>query len=250
MKLLGIDVGGSGIKGAIVETKTGELLTERHRIPTPSPSTPQNVARTISKLVDHFNYDGVVGCGFPTVMVRGKSLTYGNIHPDWQGTDVKKLFKKATGLDFVIMNDADIAGFAELKFGEAKEKKGMVIILTIGTGIGSGVFYNGRLVPNIEMGRLLGPDEKPFEFWAGDKARKDQKLEWDAWGKRFNYFLKHIKRTFTPDHYILGGGASNKYDLYKDQITVDVPISLAKFRNNAGIVGAAIAARKYIKSMK
>ena len=145
------------------------------------------------------------------------------------------------------MNDADIAGFAEMKFGEGKGKSGMVVMLTIGTGIGSGVFYNGQLVPNIEMGRLLGKDGQPIEYYAGDKARKDHELDWKTWGKRFDFFLRHIVRTFTPDLFILGGGASKKYDKFEDLITVKTPIKTAKLLNNAGIIGAAVAAETSLK---
>lgn len=248
MKILGIDVGGSGIKGAIVNTKTGELVSERHRIPTPQPPNPKNISKTISEMVKHFKYSGPVGCGFPTVIINGKSQTSGNIDPKWTGVQVDKLFKKATGLDFVVMNDADIAGFAEMKLGEGKGKSGKVVMLTIGTGIGSGVFYNNTLIPNIEMGRLLAKNGKPIEFWTGDRARKEQGLEWKEWGKRFNFFLEHIVRTFSPDHFILGGGASKKYELYEDQLKIKTPIHIAKYKNNAGIIGAAIACEQRFKS--
>ncbi len=248
MNILGIDVGGSGIKGAIVDTKKGILISERHRIATPQPPNPKNISNTIAEMVKHFKYKGPVGCGFPTVVVKGKSLTEGNIDPKWTGVQIDKVFEKATGLKFTVMNDADIAGFAELKFGAAKSKKGLIVMLTVGTGIGSGLFQDDVLIPNIEMGRLLGKNGKPIEFWAGDKARKDQNLEWEEWGKRFNFFLKHIVRTFSPDYFILGGGISKKYDNYKKYIKVSTPLLIAKFMNNAGIIGAAIAAEQNHKN--
>lgn len=240
MEILGIDIGGSGVKGAIVNTKTGALVSERIRIPTPQPSTPKNIAKTVKKLVKKFDYKGIVGCSFPTVIVDGKAMTSGNIDESWLGTQVDKLFEKKTGNPFIVYNDADLAGMAEMKMGTGKGLKGMVIMVTIGTGLGTGIFYNGMLVPNIELGRVLGKDGQPIEFYAGDKARKDQELSWEDWGKRFDFFLSHVKRVFSPNHFILGGGASKKMDLYKDQLTVDVPIKIAKFKNNAGIIGAAM----------
>ncbi len=241
MEILGIDIGGSGVKGAIVNTRTGELVSERLRIPTPQPSTPKNIAKTVKKLVNQFDYKGTVGCSFPTVIINGKATTSGNIDELWLNTQVDKLFKKKTGLPFIVYNDADLAGMAEMRMGAGKGLKGMVIMVTIGTGLGTGIFYNGRLVPNIELGRVLGKDGQPIEFYAGDKARKENKLSWEDWGKRFDFFLNHINRVFSPNYFILGGGASKKFDLYKNQITVDLPIKIAHFKNNAGIIGAAMA---------
>jgi len=240
MKILGIDIGGSGVKGAIVNTKTGELVSERIRIPTPQPSTPKNMAKTVKKLVKQFDYKGIVGCSFPTVIVDGKAMTSGNIDKKWLGTQVDKLFEKKTGNPFIVYNDADLAGMAEMKMGTGKGLKGMVIMVTIGTGLGTGIFYNGMLVPNIELGRVLGKEGQPIEFYAGDKARKENELSWEEWGMRFDFFLNHVKRVFSPNYFILGGGASKKLDLYKDQLTIDVPIRVAKFKNNAGIIGAAM----------
>lgn len=244
MEILGIDIGGSGVKGAIVNTRTGELVSERFRIPTPQPATPKSIAKTVKKLVKQFDYKGPVGCSFPTVIIKGKAMTSGNIDPSWLGTQVDKLFEKKTGLPFIVYNDADLAGMAEMQKGAAKGLKGMVIMVTIGTGLGTGVFYNGMLVPNIELGRILGKDGQPIEFYAGDKARKDNGLSWEDWGKRFDFFLNHVNRVFSPNHFILGGGASKKFDLYKNQITTDVPIKIAHFKNNAGIIGAAMAVQQ------
>jgi len=236
-----LDIGGSGIKGALVDVTTGELVSERFRLDTPKPSTPENLAKTVKELVDKLDYKGPIGCSFPTVIINGKATTSGNIDPSWIGIQVDELFGKATGHKYVVNNDADLAGLAEMKMGAGKGHNGMVIMVTIGTGLGSGVFYDGRLVPNIELGRILGKDGKPIEFYAGDKARKDKGLTWPKWGKRFNFFLKHIVRTFSPSIFILGGGASKKFDKYSDQIKVDTPIKIARFLNNAGIVGAAMS---------
>ncbi len=240
MKILGIDVGGSGVKGAIVETETGEMLTERYRIPTPKPSTPNNLANTINDLVEHFDYQGPVGCCFPAVMIDGKPMTASNIHKSCIGTPLDKLFEEKTGNPFVIYNDADLAGLAEMRLGAGKELKGLVVMITIGTGLGSGVFYNGVLIPNFELGRIFGKDGQPIEIYASDKARKANDLSWEEWGQRFDFFLNYVKQTIWPDHFILGGGASKKYELFKNQLTLDIPVKIAYFKNNAGIIGAAL----------
>jgi len=242
--ILGIDIGGSGIKGAIVNTETGELLSERLRLATPKPSTPENIANTVKELIGQFDYSGPVGCSFPTVVIDGKAITSGNIDKSWKGTQIDKLFYEKTGLDFIVHNDADVAGLAEMKLGAGKGLKGMVIMVTVGTGLGTGIFYNGMLVPNIELGRVLGKDGKPIEFYAADSARKKHDLSFSKWGKRFNFFLKHIVRVFSPNHFIIGGGVSKHMHKFEDQLTIDVPMSVAAFKNNAGIIGAAIAAEK------
>lgn len=241
MEVLGIDVGGSGIKGAIVNVETGVLLTERHRIPTPAGAKPEDVADEVQQLVDHFKWTGKVGCGFPTIISHGKALSYGNIDKSWKGLNVQKLFSKQTGLKFTIRNDADAAGMAEMRFGAGKGKMGLVIIITIGTGLGSGVFYDGKLIPNFELGVIPYKEYKRFEYYAADSARKRDKLDYAQWGKRFNKFLKMIERVFSPDLIIIGGGASKKMELFQQYITIDVPVIPAKFQNNAGILGAALA---------
>ncbi len=242
-QVLGIDVGGTGIKAALVDTETGELLTDRQRLSTPDHSTPANVAATVKELVAGFGYDGPVGCCFPSVIVNGMAKTAGNIHDSWLGTRVDKLFEESTGLPFSVLNDADAAGLAEMAMGVGAEKRldGIVIMITIGTGLGSGMFYNGQLIPNMEFGHMPGKDGNPIEHYAGNRARKEGYLSWDDWGPRFNYFLERVARVNTPDHFILGGGASRKYDQFKHTIKVPVPVHIARFRNNAGIIGAAAA---------
>ncbi len=242
MGTLGIDIGGSGVKGAIVDTATGELLSERIRVPTPQPATPERIAAVVQELVATLDYSGPVGCCFPSVIVNGQARSAGNIDESWRGTPVDELFQQATGLSFVVNNDADVAGIAEMTLGAGRGLTGTVIMITIGTGLGSGVFRNGMLIPNIELGRMHGKDGEPIEFYAGDRARKVNDLSWPEWGGRFNYFLQRAVRVCTPDHFILGGGASKKLDKFSDQLTVDTPIRVAQFMNNAGIIGAAITA--------
>ena len=239
---LGIDVGGSGVKGAVVDTDTGELLSERIRIATPKPPTPEKIAGVVADLVRQLDYSGPVGCSFPTVVVDGQALTAGNIDKSWRGTRVDELFARSTGLDFVVHNDADVAGIAEMTLGAGRGLTGTVIMITIGTGLGSGVFYNGMLIPNVELGRMPGKDGEPIEFYAGDRARQVDDLSWGDWGERFNYFLQRVSRVFAPAHFIIGGGASKKLAKFTDKLDVEASIRVAQFRNNAGIVGAAIAA--------
>jgi len=243
MEILGIDVGGSGVKGAIVNTDTGEMLTERMRIETPTPSTPENVAEVVNQIVQGLDYSGPVGCSFPTVVVDGRALTVGNIDEAWRGTHVADLFSESTGLPFVVHNDADVAGIAEMALGAANGLSGTVIMVTIGTGLGSGVFFNGTLIPNIELGRMPGKDGEPIEFYASSRAKKEQDLGWEEWGQRFNYFLQRVSRVFTPTHFIIGGGISKNFDKFEGELDVDASVQVARFRNNAGIIGAAMAAQ-------
>jgi len=241
MEVLGIDVGGSGIKGAIVNTQMGELISERRRIATPRPAKPKPIAKVVKKLVDHFGWKDQVGCSFPTVVVNGKCKTAGNISSKWMGVHLDQLFSEACGgLPFKVGNDADLAGLAEMKFGAGKGKMGKVILVTIGTGLGTGIFFNGHLVPNFELGRILYKNGKPIEYYAANSARKKENLKLKKWAKRFDFFLNHVTRIASPDYFIIGGGLSKKFDKFEKELSVDVPIEVAQLRNNAGIVGAAL----------
>ncbi|SEE48927.1 polyphosphate glucokinase [Polaribacter dokdonensis DSW-5] len=247
MKILGIDVGGSGIKAAVVNTKTGELITERHRIPTPKPATPEAVAEVIKKMTEHFNWTKAVGCSFPTTIVDGKCIHSGNLSKDWLNVKVDKLFRKATKLPFYISNDADLAGVAEVNLGAGKKEKGVTIVITIGTGIGSGLFFNKKLIPNLELGKLLHSNGEIIEFYAADSIRKKEGLSLKEWALRFDELLEYTRVVFSPSLIILGGGISKKYDDFKQYLGTDVPIKVAKFKNNAGIIGAAMYANKRLK---
>jgi polyphosphate glucokinase len=243
MEILGIDIGGTGIKGAIVNVDTGELVSERHRIPTPKGARPEAVSNTIKELIDHFRWKGKVGCGFPAIVSNGKARSASNIDKSWIGVQVDDLFQEKTGLKFSIANDADAAGMAEITFGEGKHLKGVVLLITIGTGVGSGLFTDGRLVPNTELGLVPYKDYKRFELFVADSARKRDALSFSKWGKRFDKFLQFIEQTFSPDLIILGGGISKKMKKFQDRITVETKVVPAKFENNAGIVGAALLAK-------
>ncbi len=240
--VLGVDIGGSGIKGALVNTLTGELASERFRLETPQPANPQNVTETFKKVVEHFDYKGPIGCGFPAVMKKGVAFTASNIHKDWIGTNAAKLFSKATDCEVVVLNDADVAGVAEVKFGVGKGVEGTVILITIGTGLGSAIFLDEQLLPNTEFGHVYLRGQKVVaEKYAANSIRKKENLSYEDWAIRFKEYLEHLQFLFTPDLFILGGGASKKYKKY-DQIleTIKTPIKTAEMLNEAGIIGAAM----------
>lgn len=242
MEILGIDIGGSGIKGAIVDTVTGQLISERHRIPTPKPSTPDAVAEVIQALVNYFQWKGAVGVAFPMVIKNGQALFKSNIDHSWEGVQVDALFQDKCNLPFTVINDADAAGTAEMRFGAGKGKMGLVLTITVGTGLGSGAFFNGQLIPNFELGHLLHTNGKIVEFFASDAVRKREGLSYEAWGKRFDVFLHHLNRLLSPNLIIIGGGTSKKMHKFEHVLTIDVPYVAAKNLNNAGIIGAAVYA--------
>jgi polyphosphate glucokinase len=247
MKILGMDIGGSGIKAAIVDTKTGELISDRHRIATPKPATPHAVAQVVKEMINHFNWEKAVGCSFPTTIIDGKCIHSGNLSEKWKNVQVDDYFKDACNVPFYISNDADLAGLAEITLGAGKRKKGLVLVITIGTGIGSGLFYNGKLIPNLEIGKLLHKDGEIIEFFCADSIRKKEELTLEEWALRFDILLQYTKTIFSPNLIILGGGISKKYDKFKQYLCTDVKIKVAKFKNNAGIIGAAMYASKKIK---
>ena len=246
MNILGIDIGGTGIKGAIVDSLTGEIISERIRIPTPQPATPENVSLSLKSLIKEFQWEGPVGISFPTIIKNGKAMHFGNLDPSWQFTQVDTLFKSTTGNDYFIVNDADAAAMGVMEFGVGKNVMGLVITITLGTGIGSGVFFNGELLSNFELGRMYGRKGDIMEQFAADSARKREEWSFKTWGKRVNFFLKHVENTFNPDLIIIGGGVSKKMDKFEPYITINTPIKAAELKNNAGIIGAAIFAKKSI----
>jgi polyphosphate glucokinase len=241
-RILGIDIGGSGIKGAPVDTKTGKLVELRHRISTPLPATPESVAIVIKHMVDHFNWNGPVGCGFPTVVQNGVVKTAANIDKSWIGCNAQKLFTKTTGLPTLVINDADSAGMAEVKYGAGKKFKGTILLVTVGTGIGSVVFTRGKLLANTEFGHII-LNGKDAELYTSDAVRKKEDLDWRMWAKRFNEYLLEMERLLWPELIIIGGGVSKKIDKFKEYLTVKARIVPAKLQNEAGLIGAALAAK-------
>lgn len=240
MKILGIDIGGSGVKGAPVDTETGEFLTERFRISTPEPATPKTVAKTVTKLIEHFDWTGAVGYGFPAVIQHGLVRTASNIDKSWIGTNAVELFTKSTKRLTLVINDADAAGLAEMKFGAGRDQNGVVLIITVGTGLGTAIFTDGKLLPNTEFGHIVLND-KIAEQYASDAIRKDKELSWKKWAKRFDEYLNRLEDLLWPEIFIIGGGASKKFDRFAEYLSVNAKVVPAQLLNDAGIIGAALA---------
>ncbi len=241
MDVLGIDVGGSGIKGAPVNTETGAFLAERFRVETPEGARPQPVAQAVAEVVQHFQWHGLVGCGFPAAIHGGTALTAANIHKKWVGTNVAGLFSETSNCTVHVVNDADAAGMAEMAFGAGKGRTGVVLIVTIGTGLGTALFTNGHLVSNTELGHIEINGEDA-EKRATDAARRRDKITWEKWARRFDVYLNCIEKLLWPDLIILGGGGSKKFDSFASLLTVQAEVVPAQLLNDAGIVGAALAA--------
>jgi polyphosphate glucokinase len=237
---LGIDIGGSGIKGAPVDVTAGSLTAERLRIPTPLPSTPRAVASVVAELVAHFEWRGPVGATFPAVVKRGVARTAANVDRSWIGTDVAATLSAAAGTAVTVINDADAAGLAEMRVGAGRAVDGTVLMITFGTGIGTGLFIDGILVPNTELGHVE-IDGTDAELRAAESARDREQLSWPKWARRVERYLRHLERLLTPDLFIVGGGASKRADMWLPLIEVGTPIAVAQLRNNAGIVGAALS---------
>jgi len=241
VRVFGIDIGGSGIKGAPVDTQTGELLAERTRIKTPRPATPEVIAATVVEVVRRSGWDGPVGCGFPAVIKDGMVRTAANIDQAAIGFDMQGRLQQDLNVPVRVINDGDAAGLAEMAFGAARGRSGVVLLLTFGTGIGSALLVDGRLVPNTELGHLEIHRRKA-EAFASDRVRKQQHLSWTRWAKRLDLVIKHMERLFAPDLFIIGGGVSKDHAQFLPLLTVRTPIVAALLRNRAGIVGAALAA--------
>ena len=237
----GIDIGGSGIKGAPVNLATGELAAERLRIATPTPSTPDAVAAVAAEITGRFGWEGPVGCTFPAVVKGGRTMTAANVDDAWIGCPAAELLSAELGRSVVLLNDADAAGLAEMRFGAGRGIDGLVIVLTLGTGIGSAVFIDGRMVPNTEFGHLEIRG-KAAEHRASDRVRKEKKLDYKDWAARLQEYLRAMEDLFWPDLFILGGGVSKKHDKFFGFLDTRTPVVPAKLRNDAGIVGAACAA--------
>ncbi len=243
-KILGIDVGASGIKGAIVDLETGELATERVKLSTPKPATPEAVTRVIADLVEKIGYEGdLIGCGFPSIVKEGVAYSAANIDEAWVGANIETLVSKATGKEVVAVNDADAAGLAEMRFGKGRGKNGTVLLITIGSGLGSALFFNGHLVPNSEFGHLH-LQGWVAEHYVSNTARKKYEMSWSGFGKRFNEYLLHLDRVFSPGLFILGGGISNEFEQFSDKLDKKLNVTTAAMFNHAGIIGAALYAHE------
>lgn len=240
-KILGIDVGGSGIKGAPVNVKKGELLSERYRIPTPEGKKPEDIAEVIKQIVNHFNWKGPIGCGFPAAVRDGVALTAANINKKWIGVHIPTLLSEKTGCKAFVINDADAAGLAEMRFGMGKNYQGTVFVVTVGTGLGTAIFRDGKLFPNTEFGHIDLNGENA-EWYASDATRKREELKWKHWAKRFNEYLQKMESLLWPRMIIVGGGVSKKHEKFFQYLDVKAEIVPAQLRNEAGIIGAAIHA--------
>ncbi len=243
-KAVGIDIGGTGIKGAIVDVSTGKLLSDRVKIATPDGGEPEAIADVVDKIMKQLgsaDKKEPVGVCFPAVVIKGRTLSAANVSKKWIGFEAEKLFEKKLGHDIHFVNDADAAGYAETLFGAAEKKKGLVILTTLGTGIGSALLYDGVLVPNAELGHLdiEGVD---YETKASYSAKERDDLTWVQWAARLQTYYDELVKLFHPDMIIVGGGVSKEYKDFLPLISLDIPIVPATLRNNAGIMGAAALA--------
>ncbi|HMP12242.1 MAG TPA: ROK family protein [Saprospiraceae bacterium] len=224
-RVLGVDFGASGIKGAVVHVETGELVTDRLRFPTPEPSTPVEVAKIFKQMTEQLNWQGLIGCGFPAIIKQGVALTAANIDAHWIGTDAAGLFSAMCGCPVHVVNDADAAGMAEMRFGQGKGVLGTAVLITIGSGLGTCVYLPGQ--------------ERVVEQYASNNAKKRDNLSWEAWAARFSEYLAHLDRLLSPDLFILGGGTSKHFESYKALLYDGVHIVPAQLLNSAGMIGAA-----------
>jgi polyphosphate glucokinase len=236
--ILGVDVGASGIKGALVDLETGKLLGDRVRLVTPEPSTPQAMAEAFAELVRTIGYRGPVGCGFPAIVKKGVALSAANIDKSWIGYNIETAFSAVSGCTVKALNDADAAGLAEVHYGDDENENGVVMLLTLGTGIGSALFVEGQLVPNTELGHLF-LNNRVAEHYAANSVRENESLSWEEWAARLNEYLRHLERLFSPDLFILGGGVSKEFADFGHLLHTKARVKPAKLLNNAGIVGAA-----------
>ncbi len=240
-KVLGLDVGASAVKGGVVDLKKGEMISERFKIKTPNrPASIEEVLEAFAKVVKHFDWKGEIGIGFPAIVQNNVILTASNVDKKWIGKNIQDTFGKKVGLKVYAVNDADAAGMAERAFGGGKGKKGTVILLTLGSGIGSALFRDGILIPNTEFGHLKFKGEIA-EKYCSSRVKDLEELSFKEWGKRLNNYLLHLELLFSPDLFLLGGGISRDFPKYKKHLSVKAKVKPAQMRNVAGIVGAAMA---------
>lgn len=247
MHILGIDVGGTGIKAAVVDTETGALVSERIRIVTPQPASPAAIGATLKELVTQHRWSGPIGIGFPAAIAHGIARTAANIDKAFIGLPVTEYFSQQTDNPVYVANDADVAGLAEMRFGAGKGNRGVVLIVTIGTGLGTALFIDGRLLPNTELGHLFLENGVEAERYASETVRVTKDLKWREWGVRFNLYLTTMEKLLWPDLIVLGGGASDKLHKFSPLISTVAPVVAAGFLNQAGIVGAALFAEAELR---
>lgn len=238
----GIDIGGSGIKGAPVDLHKGRLAADRVRIPTPQPSTPEAVAETVTQILDEFDWRDSFGCTFPAVVQHGVTRTAANVDRAWIDCDAAAVLRRVTGRDALLVNDADAAGVAEAEFGAAADHHyGLVLVVTLGTGIGSALVNHGKLVPNTEFGHLE-IDGFDAESRAADSAREREDLDWEEWGGRLQRYFTHVENLLWPDLIVVGGGVSKKFEKWSPYVRTRTELVPAGLLNEAGIIGAALLA--------
>ncbi|MGX6603613.1 polyphosphate--glucose phosphotransferase [Micromonosporaceae bacterium Da 78-11] len=243
MAILGIDIGGSGVKGAPVDTVRGELLAERFRVPTPQPSDVTSVVEAVAQVAAQFDGYDSVGVTFPGVVVDGVTRSAANVDKSWLDAPAARLFTERLGKPVSVLNDADAAGVAEVAFGAGRDQSGLIMMITLGTGIGSALFLDGTLIPNTEFGHLE-LDGKDAEVRASDRAREVDDLSWEKWAGRVEAYLRHVEMLLSPRLFIIGGGVSKKSDRFFPLIDLRTPMVPATLLNNAGIIGAAVTAEQ------
>lgn len=240
MTILGIDIGGSGVKGALVDPARGELIGERIRVPTPQPADVAGVVEAVAEVAAQFDGFGSVGVTFPGVVVDGVTRSAANVDKSWLDAPAARLFTERLGMPVTVLNDADAAGVAEVAFGGGRDQSGLIMMLTFGTGIGSALFLDGVLIPNTEFGHLE-LDGADAESRAADRARESEDLSWERWAVRVERYLRHVEMLLSPRLFIIGGGVSRKSEKFFPLLDIKTPIVPATLLNNAGIIGAAIA---------
>ncbi|GIE36497.1 polyphosphate glucokinase [Actinoplanes italicus] len=241
MSILGIDIGGSGVKGAPVDRHHGELLAERFRVPTPQPADVDSVVEAVAEVAAQFDGFDTIGVTFPGVVVDGVTRSAANVDKSWLDAPAARLFTERLGKPVTVLNDADAAGVAEVAFGAGRDQAGLIMMLTFGTGIGSALFLDGTLLPNTELGHLE-IDGADAELLASDRVRESEDLSWEQWATRVERYLRHVEMLLSPRLFIVGGGVSKKSEKFFPLLDIRTPIVPATLLNNAGIIGAAIAA--------
>ena len=241
-EVLGVDIGGTGIKIGLVDVRTGSLIGDAIRVKTPKDSSPENVAEIIHENCEYLNYKGNIGIGFPGVIQGDFIRVCNNLSSDWIDLNASEYFSKQLSCNVTLLNDVDAAGYGEMFSGAGKGNKDKVIVICIGTGIGTALFYNGKLFPGTEFGQMFLRNKKVAEKFAANSTRKNLDLSWEEWGSRLNIFLTEVYSLIYPDLIILSGGVSKKHEKYQDYLKLDCEIQFALHKNRAGVIGAAMAA--------